>query len=177
MRRLIALQQKQNIIISHYLEGESQRAIARKTGVSRKTVKKYITEYETKRAELLNGDPNAKVDPKELTDSIVMAPKYDASTRSKRKLTPEIIDAIQAHLDDNEKKRQNGQSKIQKKKIDIYEAEAFWFFWTPFRVRSLAFRTFAHNSIFYAAKRSLARFSLYFKGVTQPRAACRLCRL
>ena len=122
MRRLIALQQKQNIIISHFLEGESQRAIARKTGVSRKTVKKYITEYETKRAELLNGDPNAKVDPKELTDSIVMAPKYDASTRSKRKLTPEIIDAIQAHLDDNEKKRQNGQSKIQKKKIDIYEA-------------------------------------------------------
>ena len=51
-----------------------------------------------------------------------MAPKYNVDNRKKRKLTPEIMEAIQGHLDDNERKRLNGQGKIQKKGIDIHEA-------------------------------------------------------
>lgn len=102
------------------MQGKTQRAISRETGISRRIVKKYIVEYEETRAKLLENNP--ELDSKELTDSIVTPPKYDTSTRTKRKLTPEIIAAIQGHLNDNERKRLNGQGKIQKKNIDIHEA-------------------------------------------------------
>ena len=105
-----------------FREGKSQRGIERETGVSRKTIKKYIDEYEAQRALLLETDPDAVIDIKELTDSIVEAPQYDSSNRKKRKVTEDVVDAIQGHLDENKKKRERGQSKLQKKKIDIYEA-------------------------------------------------------
>jgi transposase len=120
--RLIKLIQKQDILIMFFREGKSQRGIERETGVCRKTIKKYIVEYEDQRASLLETDPDAVIDIKKLTDSIVAAPQYDSSNRKKRKVTEEVVDAIQGHLDENEKKRARGQSKLQKKKIDIYEA-------------------------------------------------------
>src|SRR5690554_5284659 len=103
-----------------FRDGKSQRAIERETGISRKTISKYIKEYEEQKRLLLETNP--LVDIQELTDSIVAAPRYDSSNREKRKVTEEVVKAIQEHLDDNEKKRQNGQSKIQKKKIDIFES-------------------------------------------------------
>ncbi|MDI9412812.1 MAG: IS21 family transposase [Bacillota bacterium] len=117
---MIKLKQKQDILIMFFRDGKSQRAIARETGVSRKTISKYIKEYEVQKNQLLGADPGSDIG--ELTDSIVAAPKYDSSNRKKRKVTAKVVTAIQTHLDANEKKRQNGQSKIQKKKIDIYEA-------------------------------------------------------
>lgn len=39
---------KQEIIIRSYREGKSQRCISRELVVSRKTVKKYISEYEVR---------------------------------------------------------------------------------------------------------------------------------
>lgn len=39
---------KQEIIIRSYREGKSQRCISRELQISRKTVKKYIQEYEEK---------------------------------------------------------------------------------------------------------------------------------
>jgi len=117
---LIKLKQKQDILIMFFRDGKSQRGIERETGVSRKTIRKYIEEYEAQKNQLLDADPNSDI--RELTDSIVAAPKYDSSNREQRKVTAKVVTAIQTHLDDNEKKRQNGQSKIQKKKIDIYEA-------------------------------------------------------
>lgn len=114
--------QKQDILIMFSRDGKSQRAIERETGVSRKTISKYIREYEIQRASLLEANPDAVIDVKELTDSIVAAPKYDASKRKKRKVTKKLVAAIQGHLNENEKKKERGQSKLQKKKIDIYEA-------------------------------------------------------
>ncbi|WP_278342696.1 helix-turn-helix domain-containing protein, partial [Parageobacillus thermoglucosidasius] len=49
---MIQLIQKQNILIMHYREGKSQREIARITGIDRKTVAKYIKQYEQQRKEL-----------------------------------------------------------------------------------------------------------------------------
>jgi DNA-binding CsgD family transcriptional regulator len=43
---MITLSEKQHIIISTYLEGKSQRTIARETGIDRKTIRKYIEKYE-----------------------------------------------------------------------------------------------------------------------------------
>jgi transposase/transposase-like protein len=119
---LIKLMEKQDILLMFLRDGKSQRAIERETGISRKTISKYIKKYEKQRAQLQEGNSKTFGDIKELTDNIVTPPKYDSSGRKKRKVTKELVDAIKAHLEENELKRHNGQSKIQKKKIDIHEA-------------------------------------------------------
>lgn len=117
---MICLNEKQKIILKHYHEGKTQRAISRETGISRKTIRSYIKRYEEKRAALAeNNDPEAN---NELISSIVEKPKYDSSSREKLKLNKEVIDEIKHHLEENEKKRAIGRHKQQKKKIDIYEA-------------------------------------------------------
>ena len=47
---------KQKIIIDGFLNGKSQWGIHRETGISRKTIRKYIREYEEKRSKLLEGE-------------------------------------------------------------------------------------------------------------------------
>ena len=47
------MDKKEQILHYHRIDGLSQREIARRVGVSRKTVKRYITEYET----LAQADP------------------------------------------------------------------------------------------------------------------------
>lgn len=117
---MISLIQKQNIILMHYREGKSQREIQRMTGVDRKTIGKYITKYEEQRKELLQ-EGNGSL---ELIRSIIEPPTYTTGVRPKRKLTEEMEQTIQRHLDENEEKRRKGQRKQQKKPIDIYEAMA-----------------------------------------------------
>ncbi|KJS86917.1 MAG: hypothetical protein JM58_05990, partial [Peptococcaceae bacterium BICA1-8] len=53
---MIELLQKQQIIISAYLDGKSFRSIARETGINRKTVAKYTKEYEKTRKQLLENN-------------------------------------------------------------------------------------------------------------------------
>ncbi|MCB5560713.1 hypothetical protein LIP37_12270, partial [Anaerosalibacter bizertensis] len=85
---MISLMDKQKIIIDGFLGGKSQWAIHRETGIDRKTIRKYIREYEEKRAMLLEGEGDKLI----LTEEIVEPPKYDASNRTKVKLTNEIMD-------------------------------------------------------------------------------------
>lgn len=119
---MIRLMHKQEILIMFLRDGKSQRAIERETGVSRKTISKYIKEYEQQKTYLLEVNPGCFDEIRTFTDNIVAPPKYNSSGRKKRKVTKEVINAIEAHLEANERKRLSGQSKIQKKKIDIYEA-------------------------------------------------------
>ncbi len=114
---MINLMDKQKIIISSFLDAKSQWQIHRETGFDRKTIRKYINEYEEKKVKLLEGDGDKLI----LTEDIVDPPKYDASNRVKVKLTDEIINKIDLYLEENEIKRQTGKSKQQKKNIDIYE--------------------------------------------------------
>lgn len=114
---MITLLEKQKIILKCYHDGKSQREIQRETGISRKTIRKYIKEYEDKKTEILNTDlPDG-----ELIQSIVEKPKYDSSNRKKIKLIPEIMERIECFLKENEERRATGRSKQQRKKIDIYE--------------------------------------------------------
>lgn len=108
---------KQKIIISSFLDGKSQWQIHRESGFARKTIWKYINEYEENKSKILEEDGGKLT----LTEDIVAPPKYDSSSRKKIKLTKEIIDKIDFYLEENETKRQTGKSKQQKKKIDIYE--------------------------------------------------------
>ena len=115
---MISLVEKQEIILAHFREGKSQWQIHRDTGIDRKTIRKYINEYEKKKRELINSEKENK---EELIADIVSPPKYDSSNRVKRKLTDAIIERIQFFLKENEIKKTTGRSKQQKKKIDIYE--------------------------------------------------------
>jgi len=114
---MISLMEKQEIILSNFREGKSQWQIHRETGIDRKTIRKYIRDYDSKKRQLLDSD---KAD-KELIADIIAAPKYDSTNRIRRKLSDTMIERVQFFLKENEIKKETGRSKQQKKKIDIYE--------------------------------------------------------
>ena len=78
---MITLLDKQKIILKHHHDGKSQRAIHRETGISRKTIRKYIKEYESKKAALID---SRNIPDGELIQSIVEKPTYDSSSRKKQ---------------------------------------------------------------------------------------------
>ncbi len=110
------MKKKQEIIIRHYREGESERSIARILKISRTTVRRYIDQYKKARDHLMRspGDDS-------LTADLVSPPTYDSSKRYKRKLTAEIAFEVDHLLSANMQKRLRGQHKQQMKKIDIFE--------------------------------------------------------
>jgi predicted transcriptional regulator len=101
-------------------EGKSQREIARVTGIDRKTVRKYVSEYENKKKEI--EQCSNEVHTGELIQDLVEAPKYKVGVRAKRVMTPEVEQKIMAHLKENEEKRKKGLRKQIKKPMDIFEA-------------------------------------------------------
>ena len=103
---------KNRILISYYREGKSISSISKKLKITRKTVRKYISEHQE-----LYGN-KAK---KELEKGLSSKPHYDSSARRKRKLSPEIKKIIKYYLAENKKKRNSGQHKQLMKKIDIFE--------------------------------------------------------
>ena len=84
---MISLMDKQEIILSHFREGKSQWQIHRDTGFDRKTIRKYINDYELKKRKLLASDESNMA----LIEDLTAAPKYDISNRVKRKLSDEIM--------------------------------------------------------------------------------------
>lgn|GEM_PF-1744576 len=78
---MIKLNEKQEIILMHIRDGKSQREIARITGKDRKTIRKYIKEYEGNRRTLIE---HGGADDKEIINAIVDKPKYDVSGRKKK---------------------------------------------------------------------------------------------
>lgn len=120
---MITLNQKQELILKFHREGKSQRTIEKETGISRKTISRYIVKYETARQKLLLSTENSnRIDQIDLITNLVEAPKYQVSNREKRKLTEEMVDKIKYYLEENELKKQNKQAKQQKKIVDIHQA-------------------------------------------------------
>ena len=115
---MIKLIDKQKIIISYYREGKTQRQIYRETRIARKTIRKYIREYEKKKNILTRSKDGNR---SELIADVVEKPKYNSSSRYKVKLTDEIISRIKFYLEENEAKRLEGKVKQQRKKIDIFQ--------------------------------------------------------
>jgi len=104
--------EKQQIIISYFRQGVSQREISKKMGLNRKTVRRYIHQY--KQEKLGIGDINEI--------GVVQAPKYDSTNRTKSRLTPSVQDFIDKQLKLNAEKRVNGNFKQCLKAVDIHEA-------------------------------------------------------
>ena len=110
---MITMVDKNRILLSYYRQGESINSISEKLKISRKTVRKYISEHQK-----LYGKVQTE---KELEKGLSSKPHYDSSSRKKRKLSPEIKDIIKYCLTENKKKRDSGLHKQQMKKIDIFE--------------------------------------------------------
>lgn len=119
---MITLQSKQELILSFIREGLSLRAIARKTGLHRSTIKKYVEQYEERRDILRRDNELDRMTQIDIIDEIVTPPKYNGTGRPKRKVTDEIAEKVTQFLEENKRKREMGLSKQQKKKIDIHEA-------------------------------------------------------
>jgi len=105
---------KQEIIIRSYREGKSQRAISRELQISRKTVRKYIEEYEHL---LYSSKSKEKASSEYLSDP----PVYKSNNRHKLKLTREVQSSIDKLLDENQQKKRQGLGKQMLKKCDILE--------------------------------------------------------
>lgn len=115
---MITLKNKQEIILKYYREGDSMRKISKDLGINRKTVTKYINDYDAKQKQL---NPSSVETNIELIEDILAKPKYQSKNRVRRKLNADIISDVKQCLDRNKQKRQQGQRKQQLKKIDIYE--------------------------------------------------------
>lgn len=110
---VITLKKKQKVI-TRYLEGESQRQIARKTETSRNTVKRYIIEFEKSR--------KADVRDLPIPENIMSAPTYKPRINKKRILTEKIQQRLQQYIAENTWKRRHYMAKQQMKIIDMHEA-------------------------------------------------------
>ncbi len=108
---MIKMVTKQNII--HWsLLCISQRAIAQKAQVSRKTVQKILREYEDIRC---RGDEEA------VEDLLTTPPHYDVSHRHCRVLTPSVKAFIHNCMQNNRRKLSMGMRKQRMLKQDIWE--------------------------------------------------------
>jgi len=115
---MLDVETNHQIILLYFKEGLSQRKIAQQLKISRKTVKARVVEYERFKLQSASEDPvSVSATAKYLTEG----PAYDSSNRTKRKLTQEIADIIEACLQENEIKRLDGRKKQQLRKIDIHE--------------------------------------------------------
>ncbi len=110
---MITMVDKNRILISYYREGKSISRISKQLKITRKTVRKYISEHQ----ELYGNEQVLQA----LEKGLSSKPHYDSSARGKRKLNSEIKEIIKYCLTENKKKRNSGQHKQQMKKIDIFE--------------------------------------------------------
>lgn len=106
---------KQEIIIGSHREGKSQRQIARELHISRKTVRKYLFDYES--GLVASGNEKSS-----LTRYLSKPVVYQSGPRVKLKLTREVQAAIDKLLEGNKLKLRQGLRKQVLKKIDILEA-------------------------------------------------------
>ena len=105
---------KQEIIIRSHREGKSQRQISRELQINRKTIKKYIEDYEN----LQNGSIKPEI---ALSTYLSSPPVYTVGTRSKVRLTLEVQCFIDQLLEENRKKVGQGMRKQILKNIDILQ--------------------------------------------------------
>ena len=111
---MISVYMKQEIIIRSHREGKSHRQISRELQINRKTIKKYIEDYE----HLQSGSSQPET---ALSTFLSSPPRYRIGTRSKVRLTQEVQTFIDSLLEANGKKAQQGMRKQILKNIDILQ--------------------------------------------------------
>lgn len=110
---MISMKDKSEIIRLHYHEGLSEREIHRRLGFSRKTIKKFIKEYNRALS-------NQQKDPSQMEDLMLTPVKYDTSKRDPRVLTVDIMKLLDECIEQNEIKRRTGLRKQCMLKQDMF---------------------------------------------------------
>ncbi len=122
---MITLADKMKVIQMH-LSGESNRGIAAELGVNRKTVGKYVAEYEAAQA-VITG-PGAPPDAvREAAESISAAPAYKERKSPPRKRNAEMddfLDEIPASEEEKRKRLRAGRQQLAKTQIRALMREA-----------------------------------------------------
>ena len=121
---MVDMDKKEQILHYHRIDGLSQREIARRVGVSRKTVKRYITEYET----LAQADSEDGINM-----CLASEPKYPSRKIERTRLTEPVCAEIEYWLSENAKRRLTGMRKQCLKKQDIHRAPHLVHFLVRFR--------------------------------------------
>lgn len=111
---MISMYTKQEIIIRSHREGKSQRQISKELQINRKTIKKYIEDYEHLQKE-------SNIPETALSTFLSIPPLYRVGTRSKVRLTKEVQNAIDYYLEENGKKIGQVMRKQILKRIDILQ--------------------------------------------------------
>ena len=99
---MINMDQKEQILHYHRVDGLSLREISRRTGVSRKTVTRYVHEYEA----MAQSDPEEGVDL-----CLASKPKYPRRKTERTVLTEPVCAEIEYWLAENARRRQTGMRK------------------------------------------------------------------
>lgn len=91
-------------IIQSRLQGKSYRQISKEHHVDRRTVKRYWEDYCLNQQKLLNDSTLSTFEKDEIVRNLIESPKYDSSSRSKKKYTPEIDDLVTTLLEEEKQK-------------------------------------------------------------------------
>ena len=89
---MIDMDKKEQILHYHRIDGLSLREIARRTGLNRKTVTRYIREYEAQ----VQADPEEGVDM-----CLASKPKYPVRKAERTRLTDAVCAEIEYWLAEN----------------------------------------------------------------------------
>ena len=111
---------EKSAIIELKLKGMSNRGVARTLGIDKKTVNKYWNQYNSNISKLDKTTDENII--KQVQEDITSAPKYNSENRSRRKVTPEFLNALEKILEDEERKiKILGTNKQALTKQQIYE--------------------------------------------------------
>src|SRR5699024_5393359 len=100
-------------IIQLYLEGLSERKIAKQTKKARNTVRKYIKQFKQSRHEDVQNLP--------ITEEVLRTPTYKKRKGKQRVLTEKIKAKLRSYIKENQWKKEHYMSKQQMKIIDMHE--------------------------------------------------------
>ena len=117
---MITMNKKRKILL-HYQNGNNISQIAREEGVARKTVRKYVKEYEENMKKLVSSDETKDGDLEALIETLSSPPTYDTSKRTRFKLTDKAKEVIDICLKENEEKIKSHNRKQIMKVVDIHE--------------------------------------------------------
>ena len=84
--------EKKSRVITLKNEGESNREVARRTGLDRGTVSKYWEEYKRRKRELMAG--GASVDERWMQEELLKTPSYTVNGRERRKYTEQMEERL-----------------------------------------------------------------------------------
>ena len=115
---MLEVETNHQIILLFFREGLSIRKIAKKLKINRRTVAGRIKEYEEFKASPISDQDKPQ---SLLNHYLKTGASYNSATRTKRKLSGEIIAIINNCLLENEAKRLDGRMKQRLKKVDIHE--------------------------------------------------------